>query len=102
MATEQPHDDLLDRKFARAPHVFVREFQGELVVLDLDGGEYFGLDEVGHQLWKDLVDGQTIRQACDALLPRYDVARDTLEADLVALAKALLERRLLRLDEGEA
>jgi hypothetical protein len=83
--------------------VLSRELQGETVLLNLDTGVYFGLDEVGTAMWRALRDGGRIRAAIDALLPAYDVERATLEADLLQLADTMLARGLIvRRDGGGA
>ena len=55
-------------------HVHVREFDGELVILDLDKGCYFGLDEVGTRVWQLMSEGSTLEQAVERLQPEYEVA----------------------------
>ena len=41
------------------PNVHARHFDGEMVVLDLDWGDYFGLNEVGMRMWSELAVGRT-------------------------------------------
>ncbi len=78
-----------------AGDVHVRDFDGELVVLDLAKGDYFGLNEVGAKLWSGLVAGQSPAEVADALFADYDVTRERLLADLVALTGELLARGLI-------
>lgn len=74
--------------------VHVREFDGEMVLLDLERGEYFGLDELGGRVWRGLVEGQTPEQIAARLQPEHDVVMETLLADLVALTDELVRRGL--------
>jgi hypothetical protein len=78
-----------------APQIFAREFDGELVLLDLDAGEYFGLNRIGKSLWEGLLAGKTVAEIVDALAPIYDVEKPTLAADLAALESDLLQRGFL-------
>jgi hypothetical protein len=78
-----------------APHVFAREFDGELILLDLDGGEYFGLNRIGKSLWEGLLAGQSVADLTSALAPIYDVDAATLARDLGALQGDLLQRGFL-------
>lgn len=76
-------------------NVHVREFDGEMVLLDLDRGEYFGLDELGGRVWHGLVQGETPLEIATRLEPEHDVVLDTLVADFVALADELVKRGLV-------
>jgi hypothetical protein len=78
-----------------AEHVFAREFDGEIVLLDLERGEYYGLDALGARLWRGLGAGQTPRQVAEEAAPEYDVELDTLVHDLVRLARDLEARGLV-------
>ena len=76
--------------------VLSTELQNEGVLLDLETGEYFGLDEVGMDMWKVLSTCETVEAARAALLGQYDVAEDVLARDLDELIATLAARKLLR------
>ncbi len=78
-----------------AEDVLFRELEGESVLLHLDTGLYYGLDEVGTRMWTALAASGTIRAACERLLPEYEVAREDLERDLLRLTDELASCRLL-------
>jgi hypothetical protein len=78
-----------------APHAHARDFEGETVLLDLAGGKYYALDELGGRLWRGLLEGKTVTAIADELAPDYDVDRATLEGDLLALTHELLDAGLL-------
>jgi hypothetical protein len=75
--------------------VLSTELDHEGVLLDLETGEYFGLDEVGMQMWKVLRANGDVDAAQAALLTEYDVAEDTLARDLREFIAKLAERKLL-------
>jgi hypothetical protein len=66
-----------------------RELGGEIVILDLASGNYFGLDEVGARIWKLIGEGKTLGETLDILLAEYEVERPQLEADLLGLVERL-------------
>jgi hypothetical protein len=82
-------------KVRSTKHVFAREFDGELVLLDLARGDYYGLDAIGARLWNGLVGGRTVADIATELCTEYDVEAATLRADLLALARDLAEKGLL-------
>ena len=61
------------RPFTMAASVFTREFDGELVVLDLAGGEYYGLNEVGAKIWQHLVEGKSVEQVAVEIASEFEV-----------------------------
>ena len=75
--------------------VMAREVGEETVILDLASGTYYGLDPVGARIWQLMAEGQTLVQVCDVILVEYEVAREDIERDMLALVQALLERQLV-------
>jgi hypothetical protein len=83
-------------------NVFAREFEGELVVLDLARGDYYGLDPIGAQLWHGLVAGKCVRDVAQEIAPQYDVDPDRLRSDLVALLQDLVGKGLVEVMDATA
>ncbi len=75
--------------------VHARMFAGELVILDMDRGEYFAMDEIGATLWAGVEAGKTLEQIAEDVVARYDVALPQALTDLAALRDELLDRGLL-------
>jgi hypothetical protein len=71
--------------------VGVRQFDQEWIVLDLVGGQYFGLDEVGGRIWTLVAAGHTPQEIANLLAGEYDVAHHVLERDTVAFVQRLLD-----------
>ena len=86
-----------DARASVAPEVLVSELAGESVLLDLKSECYFGLDTVGTQMWVALTRADSIQEAFDDLLERYDVPTDRLRSDLVELIRELTDRGLLEI-----
>ena len=83
-------------KLVLAPHVFAREFDGELVLLDLDGGEYFGLDAVGAAIWRSLGTTGTLDGAVRAVVTEFDVDEPRARQDVTALVAELELRGIVQ------
>jgi Coenzyme PQQ synthesis protein D (PqqD) len=82
-------------KISISPQVVARELGGETVILDLSTGTYFGLDPVGARMWRLLEAGQSLAGVCDAMVEEFEVSRDELERDVLALARDLLDKKLI-------
>ena len=68
---------------------------GEVVILDVERGVYFGLDGVGAKVWELLQTPCSVIDIVDRLAPQYDVPRDTLQTDVHALLEDLAGRGLV-------
>ena len=97
--TDGPSD--LDSVRVRpADGVFVREVDGELVLLNPDSGRYYGLDRVGLAMWEELSSGEPAATAHTRLLTRFDVEPDRLAGDLERLIGELEAEGLVHVDRG--
>jgi hypothetical protein len=67
----------------------------EAIVIDLDSGTYFSLNEVGTVFWRRLDGRQTLRQHAEAIASDYDVDVSVVVADLAELAARLRSDRLV-------
>jgi hypothetical protein len=86
----------LRQSVAIAPDVICREVGGELVMLNLESGTYFGLDPVGTRMWQLIETHGALEKVFDAMCGEYDVTPDTLERDRLGLVNQLCARGLAR------
>jgi hypothetical protein len=84
----------LDSTVAASDDAVFREMDGESVLLNLETGMYFGLDEVGTRVWRLAADDGSLRAIRERLLQEYDADAATIERDLLALAEALVSKGL--------
>ena len=83
------------RVIRRNPRVLARELGGEAVLLDLDRGTYFGLNEVGSRTWALLGDHSRLAEVAELLLVEYEVSADRLWPELEALVVDLARHGLV-------
>lgn len=95
MTSVSAESDFRDLSVVVPSHVFVREFDGELVLLDLQGGDYFGLSELGLLLWHGLASGKTPREVATDAVSRYEVDLETMVDDFAKLTEELVNKGLL-------
>lgn len=76
------------------------ELDGEEIILDLEDGTYYGLNEVGADIWALLDAPRRVADICGELHGAYDVEREVLERDIVDLLSEMHERGLIRVEEG--
>ena len=90
----------LQSKISIPEDVLFRDLDGEAVVLNLESGKYFGLDETGTRMWALLAEHGRVEPACRVLLDEYEVSEEQLQCDLLKLVDELASHDLLQLDEA--
>lgn len=68
---------------------------GTTILLDLNRGQYYTLNEVGGRIWDMLEHGASASDILTRLAHEYDVAREPLEADTKAMLERLQEAKLI-------
>lgn len=88
-------------RFSHSGLAVVREMGGELVLLQLESGYYFGLNQVGTMVWKLLEPGKVpLSELCDAVVNEFDAPRAEIKNDIKALLQSLEEEGLVRCEEN--
>ncbi|MEZ4320183.1 MAG: PqqD family protein [Myxococcota bacterium] len=78
-----------------SPAVASTELDGEVTILDPRSGLYFGLEDVGGEVWRLLARPHTVRGICAALMDRFEVGPEECESDVVELLQELVDRGLV-------
>jgi len=68
---------------------------GEVAILDLKAGVYYGLDAVGARIWSLIQEPRTVNEIRDILLEEYEVEPEHCERDLLALLRRLADEGLV-------
>jgi hypothetical protein len=82
-------------RYSVPEHVLIQEINGQSVLLHLDTEVYYGLDDVGTEMWKALAQTASLVEAEALFLAKYDVEPDRLSGDLLELVTALEKHGLL-------
>lgn len=77
------------------PSVYARAFGTELVLLDFGRGEYFGLDELGAEIWKRLETGASLAAIVDEVVASHEVGREDAFRDIVDLVTHMRDHGLV-------
>jgi hypothetical protein len=69
----------------------------EIVILSIERGAYYGLDDTGSEIWRRLAAPVRVDALCDSLAVRYDADRATIERDVLVLLEKLITEGLVTL-----
>lgn len=84
-------------RIVRDPDMISAEMDGDLVMMSIERGEYFGIGGVGTRLWELVERPCSVDQLCAAICEEYDVDEATCRGDVLAHVSELLGQGLLRL-----
>ena len=82
-----------------SPEVLCQELDGEVVLLGLKTGQYYGLNKVGARIWTLTDQGLSIPEIMSALRERYAVSEERLAVDVVAFLELLQDNELATVTE---
>ena len=84
-----------DSILQRAESVTFEVVADEAILIDINTGTYFSLNEVGTEFWQMLDGQQTIEQHAQTIANKYEVETDIVVADLLELANEMARDDLL-------
>jgi hypothetical protein len=78
-----------------SPDIVCKVLPNQVVILELDSGEYFSLDEAGLLIW-NLLDGQrSLGDVVDQVCKVYNVPAPQALADVTELLRELRDNKVL-------
>lgn len=79
-----------DAAVTRNPRLVAADMDGDIVMMSIDSGEYFGLGGVGRRVWELLASPISVAQLTQVICTEYDIDASTCEADLSRFLGELL------------
>ena len=96
MGQSEPNVSLQD-VVSLSPDVVFRTLEGEVVLLNLQSGVYFGLNETGTTIWNFLNENGSLEATHSQMVKQYAVEPEVAKRDLLQLISSLLEKGLITL-----
>lgn len=79
----------------RAPGVIMAEVDGDVVLMSLEEGCYFGLDDISSDIWRRIERNCTFAQLVEGLVEDYDAPHNEIESGVRRLLHDLAEHGLV-------
>lgn len=79
----------------RKPDVMSAEFDGEIVLMELNEGAYLSLNATSGDIWRYLAEPIRVETLCQALAGEYQGDPAVIENDVLTLLRTLETRALL-------
>jgi hypothetical protein len=87
--------DMNSSRVQRATEQIACDMDGEVVVLDLKSGIYYGLDAVGARVWSLIEQPASLAAIRDAIMSEYDVDAESCDRDILVFVKRMQELGLI-------
>ena len=78
-----------------ADQMLSADLDGEVVMINLNKGVYYGLEGVGSRVWELVQERRTLREMREEILTEYDVEPRRLEQDLQAVLGKMVDQGLI-------
>lgn len=85
----------LDTIIQRSDNFVAAAIEGDTVMMNVESGHYFGLDDIGTAAWEALQQPQSIAQIRDQLLQQYDADETQCGNDLIDFFGELLAQDIV-------
>jgi coenzyme PQQ biosynthesis protein PqqD len=90
-----PANVSLGERLRRHDGILAQEAQGQTVLLRLEDGGYYALNEVGAMIW-ELCDGEhAVAEIVAAMCAEFDAPEETVRADVIEFIADLRREQLL-------
>ena len=80
-------------------HQVSSDLDGEVAILDLGAGMYYGLDEVGARIWELVQEPRLVEEIQAVILDEYEVDPATGKRDVLALLQQLADKDLVEVKD---
>jgi hypothetical protein len=94
------NEDLAGARLVLPEHVVFRTFDAETVVLNLESGQYHGLNATAGRMLELLGENGSIDATAAAAAAEFGQPVDRIASDLTGLCAELVERGLLEVDRA--
>lgn len=79
--------------------IMASDIDGGTVMMSIENGKYYGLDNVGSSIWSLLREPIRVNGLIDELLLKFDVDRETCARDVLVFLECLNNDGLLKIDD---
>lgn len=85
----------LDMTIVRNSGLLDSEIDGETVMMSVEQGNYYGLNQVGTEIWKLIESPMVVRDICEALVQDYKVEQATCEKEVLSFLNDLSSEKIV-------
>ena len=85
----------LDSIVSQKEDVDVTELNKEKIMMDLDKGKYFMLNETGSAIWDTINEPKSVLEIIESIVKEYDIDRETCESKVLEYLEKLRHEEIV-------
>ncbi len=78
------------------------ELDGEAVLMSVQQGRYYGMDQIGTRIWQLIEKPMSVSELCDQLGREYEVGTEKCQRDVLNFLDELVEEKLVKVIDETA
>ncbi|MHC1762674.1 MAG: lasso peptide biosynthesis PqqD family chaperone [Negativicutes bacterium] len=86
-----------DSVVAQGKEIVMADIDASKVLLSIEQGKYYGMDEIGGRIWELIEMPQTVQWVVAQLLREYGVEAETCEKDVLHFLRGLAVKGLIQI-----
>jgi len=81
---------------SRIMEVVAAEMDGEIVMISIENGKYYGMDAIGSRIWELIEAPQSVAEVVRILGEEYEVEQQQCQADILGFLDCLHKEGLIK------
>ncbi|MDX1640198.1 MAG: PqqD family protein [Balneolaceae bacterium] len=86
-----------DTKIIRTNKALASSIKDELVMFDVEAGQYYGLNTVATAVWNHLETEKTVEELCQSLTQEFDISLEDCRKEMLTFLPELEEKGLIEI-----
>jgi hypothetical protein len=85
-----------DTIIVQAEGIDATDLNGEKVMMNLDKGQYFALNQVGSRIWDIIDKPASVKEITDTLIKEYDIDEETCKSSVITFLEGMSDVEIIR------
>ncbi len=78
-------------------HLTWREINGEAIILNLENGDYYELDDIGLEIWKKISSKNSIKKIAEDISKKYNEKLTKVSTDIIKFAEDMRKLKIIEI-----
>ncbi len=90
----------LNLKIGRNSEILANQVDGELVMMSIENGKYYGMNPTGNLIWNLLETETVIADLLSTLATRFSLTEEKCKSDVLPFVEKLVSEKILVISES--
>ena len=89
----------INNTIARNDSIVDAQIDGEIVMMDINNGEYYGLDVIAARIWELMASPKIVSEICEILQQEYKVSEEKCQKDVLGFIDKMIAKGVITIAE---